>query len=149
MRYRYTLLFLLVMSACVATDPAVVVNDERPVAPPIRDIFPEYVDRLPTGDQVVYDSVPSLNGGLADLRKHIEDLKPTYGPCNVDGKVWLSMILGDDGVPKGIHIVTGLTNACDIRAVEALAKTRWKPGMIDGKPAWAFITLPVRYRQGG
>ena len=58
----------------------------------------------------------------------------------------LSLIVDDQGRPQNLKIVRALGFDLDQRAVEAVEKWKFKPGMKDGKPVSVMATIEVSFR---
>ncbi len=68
----------------------------------------------------------------------------------VRGSVRLQFVVGTDGIPHRIAIRQPLGYGLDARAVEAVAKYRFQPGLQDGKPVAVEMILnqPFDYGSG-
>ena len=62
------------------------------------------------------------------------------------GTVVLTIEVGEDGKPRGIHIVSGLGLGLDEKAIEAVSRWKFKPAMQNGKPLRAPATIQVNFR---
>jgi len=63
-----------------------------------------------------------------------------------EGRVVLSMTIDEGGVPRAIKVARSLSLPLDQRAIEAVEKWRFRPGMKDGKPVAAQASIEVRFR---
>jgi periplasmic protein TonB len=61
------------------------------------------------------------------------------------GEVWLSVIVDEKGVPQEIKVTRKLGLGLDEKAIEAVRKWRFKPGMKDGKPVPVLATIAVSF----
>ena len=60
--------------------------------------------------------------------------------------VVLSLIVDETGHPQQISLVTTLGFALDQKAIEAVQKWRFTPGMKDGKPVPARVGVLIDFR---
>ncbi|HWE48186.1 MAG TPA: energy transducer TonB [Bryobacteraceae bacterium] len=67
--------------------------------------------------------------------------KATYS-----GTVLLSVIVGKDGQPRDIHVIRSLGMGLDEKAVEAVQKWRFKPGMKAGQAVNVRAQIEVNFR---
>jgi TonB family protein len=62
------------------------------------------------------------------------------------GTVELQIVVDEHGVPKEMRVTRALGLGLDQKALEAVAKWRFKPGMRDGKPVPVIATVQVNFR---
>jgi TonB family protein len=62
------------------------------------------------------------------------------------GTVVLSLIIGADGRPRGIHVARALGMGLDEKALEAVRQWRFEPAMKDGKPVAVSVDVEVAFR---
>ena len=62
------------------------------------------------------------------------------------GTVVLSLVVDDQGRPQNLKIVRALGLGLDQKAIEAVEKWKFKPGMKDGKPVPVMATIEVNFR---
>jgi len=62
------------------------------------------------------------------------------------GTVMLTIVVGEDGKPHGIRIVSGLGLGLDEKAIEAVSQWKFKPAMRNGRPVPAPATIEVNFR---
>jgi TonB family protein len=63
----------------------------------------------------------------------------------VDGTVKISVVVSDQGLPRDLHIVTGLNSEEDKTAIEAVKQWRFKPGTKAGEPVNVKVTVEVQF----
>lgn len=61
------------------------------------------------------------------------------------GEVWLAVVVDEKGVPQDIRVTRKLGLGLDEKAIEAVRKWRFKPGMKDGKPVAVQATIAVSF----
>ena len=61
------------------------------------------------------------------------------------GTVQLSVVVDDLGHPRDIKVVQSLGLGLDQKAIEAVEKWLFKPGMKDGKPVAVLATIAVTF----
>lgn len=61
------------------------------------------------------------------------------------GEVWLSVVVDENGIPQNIRVTRKLGLGLDEKAIEAVQKWRFKPGMKDGKPVAVQATIAVSF----
>ncbi len=61
------------------------------------------------------------------------------------GEVWLSVVVDEKGVPQDIKVTRKLGLGLDEKAIEAVRKWRFKPGMKDGKAVPVMATIAVSF----
>jgi len=62
------------------------------------------------------------------------------------GTVVLTIVVGEDGKPHGIRIVSSLGLGLDEKAVEAVSQWKFKPATRNGRPVPAPATIEVNFR---
>jgi TonB family protein len=75
---------------------------------------------------------------------------PDYDPearrAHIQGTVLLSLTVGPDGLVRDAKIQKSLNSKLDQKALEAVRKWKFDPGLQDGKPIPADITVTVSFR---
>ena len=66
------------------------------------------------------------------------------------GRVLVKAVIDPEGTAVDVEVVEGVEGHPEFAqsAVEAVAKWRFKPGTIDGKPARMTVTIPVEFKLG-
>jgi TonB family protein len=82
-------------------------------------------------------------GGDVTAPLQIYKVEPEYTDLartdKVQGTVTLSLVVDEHGVPKHVKVVRGLGDGLDEKAVDAVTRSRFKPGMEGGKAASVFL----------
>ena len=58
----------------------------------------------------------------------------------------LAIIVDDKGLPRDVRVIRPLGLGLDQKAIEAVQKWRFRPGMKDGKPVAVSATIEVNFR---
>ncbi|MEI9813195.1 MAG: energy transducer TonB [Acidobacteriota bacterium] len=61
------------------------------------------------------------------------------------GEVLLTVVVDEKGMPQQITVKKSLGLGLDEKAIEAVQKWRFKPGMKDGKPVAVQATIAVSF----
>ena len=66
---------------------------------------------------------------------------------NISGRVEVRFLVDAEGMPKSIHIQSGLTPDCNLAAMEVVKKMpTWLPATRDNKATTGFVTVPVVFK---
>jgi periplasmic protein TonB len=94
-------------------------------------------------------------GGVFKIGGGVSAPVPTFKPepeyseearkAKYQGEVWLSVVVDEKGVPQQIKVTRKLGLGLDEKAIEAVAKWRFKPGMKDGKAVSVQATVAVSF----
>lgn len=97
-----------------------------------------------------------FGGGAFRIGGGVSAPVPTFKPepeyseearkAKYQGSVMLSLVVDEKGIPQNIQVVRKLGLGLDEKAVEAVARWRFKPGMKDGKPVPVQATIEVTFR---
>ena len=89
-------------------------------------------------------------GGGVSAPTVIYQVEPEYSEearkAKYAGKVMLSIVVDEEGLPQNIRVVRKLGLGLDEKAIEAVQKWRFNPGMKDGKPVPVQATIEVTFR---
>lgn len=100
------------------------------------------------------DQSASFPGGLDAFYKFLiselnyPDSALTAG---VEGRVFVQLIVEENGELTNLQVVKGIGGGCDEEAVRALAESSpWNPGQIDGKPVRQILIQNIlfKYQKG-
>jgi periplasmic protein TonB len=97
----------------------------------------------------------SFGGGVYAIGKGVSSpiiihkVEPEYSEearkARWQGVVQLSVIVDETGHPRDIKVAQALGLGLDQKAIEAVEKWLFKPGMKDGKPVAVFATIQVSF----
>ncbi len=103
-------------------------------------------------DEIAYNVVekmPEYPGGDMELRKFIaQNVKyPTEAQeLGIQGRVYVSFVVGMDGVVKDIKVVRGVHETIDNEAVRVIGlMPKWEPGMQRGEYVNVNFTVPINF----
>ena len=86
-------------------------------------------------------SAPSL------LRKVEPEYSDEARRKNISGNILLSIIVGKDGVPRNIKVISPLGFGLDEKAIQAVSNWRFKPGTKNGFPVDVLAQVEVSFRR--
>jgi len=66
--------------------------------------------------------------------------------AGLEGTVVLYMEVGPNGQASNIRVVRGLGLGLDEKAIEAVSRWQFRPGMKDGQPVTVTVTIQVNFR---
>jgi TonB family protein len=89
-------------------------------------------------------------GGEVSSPALITKVEPEYSEearkAKYSGVVRLSVVIDEHGVPTDIHVTGPLGLGLDEKAVEAVQKWRFRPGLKNGKPVKVRASIEVSFR---
>ncbi len=95
------------------------------------------------------DGVYSIGHG-ASAPVPIRIVEPEYSEparkARMSGSILVYAEIGPDGRPKNLHITRGMGMGLDEKALDAVAKWLFKPGLKDGRPVTVRATFEVNFR---
>ena len=99
------------------------------------------ITRSRSNDGIV---MPYPIGGTTGIAKNIKYPMEAYKE-KVVGRVLAVCFVDENGVVQKVEISEGLGYGCDKAAIEVLYKTKFLPGLKDGKPVKIKVTVPIRF----
>jgi protein TonB len=66
--------------------------------------------------------------------------------AKVSGTVQVNLIVDPNGNPSHIRVIHGLGMGLDEKAIEAVHRYKFKPGMKDGKPVRVELTISINFQ---
>lgn len=89
-------------------------------------------------------------GGGVSAPSVLVKVEPEYSEearkAKWQGTVVLSLVVDEHGTAQGIKVTKSLGLGLDQKAIEAVQKWRFKPGMKDGKPVPVMASIEVNFR---
>jgi periplasmic protein TonB len=89
-------------------------------------------------------------GGDVSAPQLISKVEPEYSEdarkAKYSGTVLLSIVVDEHGMPRDIHVIRQLGLGLDEKAIEAVMKWRFRPGMKGGRPVATQAQVEVNFR---
>jgi TonB family protein len=138
MRRAGFLLALLALAAGTA-------GAQQELPPPVYSGPLAVVSLAPKPDKDgVYSAGPGIPAPIVIER--VAAVYPADAPADaLDGVCVLSMVIGADGVPSNIQVVTTHGDAFDAATIDAVNQSKFAPGTLDGKPVPVRIFVRTRF----
>ncbi len=73
--------------------------------------------------------------------KYPEDAKAQ----NIEGKVFLKVLVGIDGVPRDVRVVKSDAQQLEKAAIESVMQWRFEPAKLKGKPVAVWVVVPFNF----
>jgi TonB family protein len=64
----------------------------------------------------------------------------------ISGDVFISLVVDEHGLPTRLTVLRGLGHGLDEKALEAVSKYRFRPGVYDGQPISVPLTVAVNFQ---
>lgn len=94
---------------------------------------------------VVVDNMPVLQGGLGELQRNVI-YPPAAWRAGIEGRVTVQFIVNERGYVVCPQVIRGISDECDLAAVNAVSTARFTPGMQRGRPVPVQYSLPIVFR---
>ena len=121
--------------------------DEEITAPPP----PPKEEKVEEADPVFFVAVeeqPQPIGGIGGIQSRI--VYPEIAKrAGVQGRVFIKAFVDENGNVVKAEVLKGIGAGCDEAAVDAVKKTKFKPGRQRGKPVKVQVSIPVVFRLQG
>lgn len=115
-------------------------NLEAPPPPPKE----EKVEEEPTYF-VAVEEMPEPIGGIKGIQEKI--IYPEIAKrAGVEGKVYVLAFVDETGTVTKAQIIKGIGAGCDEAALDAVLKTKFKPGKQRGKPVKVQVSIPIIFK---
>lgn len=85
-----------------------------------------------TAPTIIYKTEP----GYSDEAAH----------AGIKGTVTVALTVGEDGIPRDLHVVRSLGFGLDEKAIEAVKQWRFQPARVNGQPTPVPATIEVNFR---
>ena len=116
-------------------------NMEAPPPPPKEE---KKVEEEPTYF-VAVEEMPEPIGGIKAIQEKI--IYPEIAKrAGVEGKVYVLAFVDEEGIVTKAQIIKGIGAGCDEAALDAVLKTRFKPGKQRGKPVKVQVSIPIVFK---
>ncbi len=94
---------------------------------------------------VAVEEMPEPIGGIGEIQKKI--IYPEIAKrAGVEGKVYVLAFVDESGTVTDAKIIKGIGAGCDEAALDAVRKTKFKPGKQRGKPVKVQVSIPVVFK---
>ncbi|MGQ9798959.1 MAG: energy transducer TonB [Ignavibacterium sp.] len=94
---------------------------------------------------VAVEEMPEPIGGIQAIQQKI--VYPEIAKrAGVEGKVYVLAFVDENGDVRDAKIMKGIGAGCDEAALEAVKKTKFKPGKQRGKPVKVQVSIPVVFK---
>ncbi|MCF8261042.1 MAG: energy transducer TonB [Melioribacteraceae bacterium] len=94
---------------------------------------------------VAVEEMPAPIGGIGAIQSQI--VYPEIAKrAGVQGRVFVKAFVDVNGVVQKVELIKGIGAGCDEAAMEAVKKTRFKPGKQRGKAVPVQVSIPVLFR---
>lgn len=94
---------------------------------------------------VAVEEMPEPIGGIAAIQKLI--VYPEIAKrAGVQGRVYVKAYVNENGSVQKVELIKGIGAGCDEAAMEAVQKTKFKPGKQRGKAVKVQVTVPVLFK---
>jgi protein TonB len=114
------------------------------VAPPPPKEDKKIVEEEPTYF-VAVEEMPEPIGGIAAIQKKI--VYPEIAKrAGVEGKVYILAFVDESGNVTKANVIKGIGAGCDEAALNAVLKTKFKPGKQRGKAVRVQVSIPVVFK---
>lgn len=115
---------------------------EAPPPPPKED--KKIVEEEPVYF-VAVEEMPEPIGGISEIQKKI--IYPEIAKrAGVEGKVYVLAFVDESGTVTDAKVIKGIGAGCDEAALDAVKKTKFKPGKQRGKPVKVQVSIPVVFK---
>lgn len=124
-------------------DTEIDINEQMEAPPPPKE------DKKVVEEEPVYfvavEEMPEPIGGIGEIQKKI--VYPEIAKrAGVEGKVYVLAFVNESGIVTDAKIIKGIGAGCDEAALEAVKKTKFKPGKQRGKAVRVQVSIPVVFK---
>jgi protein TonB len=123
-------------------DTEIDINEEMEAPPPPKE--EKKVEEEPTYF-VAVEEMPEPVGGIKAIQEKI--VYPEIAKrAGVEGKVYILAFVDESGNVTKAQVLKGIGAGCDETALDAVQKTKFKPGKQRGKPVKVQVSIPVIFK---
>jgi protein TonB len=123
-------------------DTEIDINEEMEAPPPPKE--EKKVEEEPTYF-VAVEEMPEPVGGIKAIQEKI--VYPEIAKrAGVEGKVYILAFVDESGNVTKAQVLKGIGAGCDEAALDAVQKTKFKPGKQRGKPVKVQVSIPVIFK---
>ncbi len=94
---------------------------------------------------VAVEEMPEPIGGIGAIQSLIQ-YPEIAKRAGVEGKVYVLAFVNESGDVTNAQIIKGIGAGCDEVALDAVRKTKFKPGRQRGKPVKVQVSIPIIFR---
>jgi len=94
---------------------------------------------------VAVEEMPEPIGGIGAIQALIE-YPEIAKRAGVEGRVFVLAFVDENGNVTAAKIIKGIGAGCDEAAIEAIKKTKFKPGKQRGTPVKVQVSIPIVFR---
>ena len=125
------------------SDTELDVNEEVTAPPPPPPAEEE--EEVEPAFFVAVEEMPEPIGGIGAIQKLI--VYPEIAKrAGVQGRVYVKAFVNENGTVQKVELIKGIGAGCDEAAMEAVQKTKFKPGKQRGKAVKVQVTVPVLFK---
>ncbi|MCW8810898.1 MAG: energy transducer TonB [Ignavibacteriaceae bacterium] len=118
------------------------VNAQMEAPPPPKE--EKKVEEEPTYF-VAVEEMPDPIGGIKGIQEKI--VYPEIAKrAGVEGKVYILAFVDETGTVTKAQVLKGIGAGCDEAALDAVQKTKFKPGKQRGKPVKVQVSIPIIFK---
>ena len=148
-RYQPTLLNGQPVEVKTTVDVNFTLAEKEEASTPARGFARGWIGTNGPARQAGTPGVFRIGGGVS-APQPIFKVEPEYSEearaAGFQGTVLMSLVVDAEGAPTQIRVVRSLGMGLDEKAVEAVGKWKFRPGMKDGKPVAVFVNVEVNFR---
>ncbi len=94
---------------------------------------------------VAVEEMPEPIGGIAAIQEKIA-YPEIAKRAGVEGKVYVLAFVDEEGNVRKAQIIKGIGAGCDEAALDAVLKSKFKPGRQRGKPVKVQVSIPIVFK---
>ena len=91
------------------------------------------------------ENMPGPIGGMFAIQEKIK-YPEIAKRAGIQGKVIIQTFIDENGNVAHAKVLTGIGGGCDEMAIDAVKKTKFNPGIQNGKPVKVQVTIPIVFK---